>query len=561
MDGNKPASEETPQDNKQNEGLQPEKTSSADAKPKKELSGKEKKEQAKAEKAARRAAQKSEEGASNSQAPNGKSDGVVQETGTAQRKAQQQSKQQTQTQQQSLPNRTRRPSQNASASSRPAITSQPPAKAPKPKQKQKQLPAISHLYATRRRPQPQHVLHPPAHRDIHPSIQVLALHLESYRICGSQARTIALLLALKDVISGYTTPSGTSLPRNLSSAYLSPQLNHVKSHGRPFCTAQSNAVRWLKNRIATLDPSLPEPTAINTILAAVDEFIRERFTVADRVIAQTVAGTAEDAEGMIEEGDTVVVYGKSAIVCRSLLEAARKGTRFEVVVVDSGRPLWEGKTMLRSCAGLQLSPDDTAESEKVVPTNGVKKRRRGGITSLNYTPISQIHAFLTHKPVSKVLLGANTIYSNGSILSRVGQAQLNLAVKSECPDVVVYVLAESAKCAERAVLGTGSLQVSELAPEHELVPPAISDESSVDSGENHRGHVSEAGREASEGQEVGAGLRGWEENDNLYIVNLLHDVTPPELVDAIITEVGSVPPSSAAAVGRMVGVGGELGDV
>lgn len=556
-----------PSDSKKNTDLNP-----PDSQKKKEPTGAEKKAAAKAEKAARRAAQKGDGGSTAA------ADGAhvhaqpaKQEQKTQQQHYHHQRKQSTTTRpaQQQLPTRNRRPSNT------PANVA-----ASKPKQqKTKQLPFLSHLYASRRRSTPAQLQHPSSHRDIHPSVQTLALHLESYKICGSQARTISLLLALKAVIRNYTTPQGTSLPRHLSSQGLSAQLNHVKSHGRPFCTAQSNAVRWLKNRIATLDPSLPEASAVNDILSAIDEFIRERFTIADKVIAQAVAGLqisderqqstrGSSQDGLLEDGDDVLVFGKSAVVCASLREAALQGKRFAVVCVDAGRPLWEGRTMSRTLSTLKVPADQvdvTPQSDTSAsgaPAKADREKRPGGITSLAYVPLSQLHAHLLQSPVAKVLLGANSVYSNGSVLSRAGQALAALAVRTECPGASVYVVTESIKCAERAVLGTNSLAVAELAPENELIPSEFEVKQTRNEGAKDEGGPSaEKGQDNSVNHAVGRTLSAWEDQENLSIMNSLHDITPPELIHAIVTEAGTVPPGTAAAVGRMVGVGGELGEV
>ena len=536
---------------------------------KKGPTGAEKKAAAKAEKAARRAAHKPEGPASEGSplAVDGQSTKQIRKDQQQQHHQRRPSGSQKPAAQQ-LPTRTRRPS-NTAASTTPA----------KPKsQKIKQLSFLSHLYFSRRRPTPAQLQHPSAHRDIHPSVQTLALHLESYRLCGSQARTIGLLLALKAVIRGYSTPQGTSLPRHLSSQGLSAQLNHVKSHGRPFCTAQSNAVRWLKNHIATLDPSLAETSAINNILNAIDEYIRERFTIADKVIAQAVAGHAEasaneqsrlsdDQPGLLEDDDEVLVYGKSAVVCASLREAAVQGKRYSVLCVDAGRPLWEGKKMAKSLATLKVSPEpeETPKPEqlrdRLEGQASVDKRTIGGITSITYISLSQLNAHLLQSPVTKAFLGANTIYSNGSVLSRAGQAQVALAIRTECPTARTYILAESVKCTERAVLGTSALAVAELAPENELVHVTTDPGQTPDApskGEEYG--LGGKGQDAHQSTAIGQRLSG-QENDNLYLMHLLHDVTPPELIDAIVTEVGTVPAGTAGAVGRMVGVGGELGEV
>lgn len=43
-------------------------------------------------------------------------------------------------------------------------------------------------------------------------------------------------------------------------------------------------------------------------------------------------------------------------------------------------------------------------------------------------------------------------------------------------------------------------------------------------------------------------LHGWADVATLHLLNLTYDVTPPALIDALVTEVGCIPPASVPVV-------------
>lgn len=296
------------------------------------------------------------------------------------------------------------------------------------------------------------------------------------------------------VVQSYTTPPGTSLARHLSASHLSHQLSHLKSC-RPFSTSQSNSIRWLKNLIANIDPSVPETTAKQSICEAIDTFLRERFTVADRVIADAAAA-------QIKDGDVILTYAKSAVVHATLLAAQQSGTRFRVVIVDS-RPLFEGRHFARAlvAAGIPVT--------------------YSLITALSHAA----------RGATRCLLGAHAVLGNGRIYSRTGTALVAMTAKSE--NIPVVVCAESVKFTERVALD--AIVLNELAPEEELTG---SDEARMD------------------GDGKLPTLDQWRNLDGLQVLNLMYDVTPAEYVDEIVTELGALPPSAAPAVQRISAVGG-----
>lgn len=51
-----------------------------------------------------------------------------------------------------------------------------------------------------------------------------------------------------------------------------------------------------------------------------------------------------------------------------------------------------------------------------------------------------------------------------------------------------------------------------------------------------------------------AQLGGWAENKSLRLLNLVYDVTPPDLVDLVITDLGMIPCTSVPVVLRVKNV-------
>jgi len=241
-----------------------------------------------------------------------------------------------------------------------------------------------------------------------------------------------------------------------------------------------NAIRWLKVKISEVDPDTVETTAKINLCDGIDNFITERITVADQVIATT---TAE----RIRDGDTVLTYGRSSAVQLSLEEALRQDKSFRVIVVDS-RPLFEGKALASNLADSGLE--------------------------VQYSLLHGVSHLI--KDVTKVLLGAQAMTSNGRLHSRAGTALVAMIAKEA--SVPMIVCCESVKFSERVALD--SIVMNEIAPPEELIP--------------QRGSPTH--------------LSKWEDIPNLQLLNLMYDLTPAEYIDMVITEYGSLSPSSVPVV-------------
>ncbi|XP_060610801.2 translation initiation factor eIF2B subunit delta [Anolis sagrei] len=195
----------------------------------------------------------------------------------------------------------------------------------------------------------------------------------------------------------------------------------------------------------------------------------------------------------IHDGDVILVYGCSSLVSRTLSHAWAEGRAFRVVVVDS-RPRLEGRETLRRLV-------------------------RQGVRC-SYVLINAISYVLPE--VSKVLLGAHALLANGSVMSRMGTSQI--ALLSKAHNVPVLVCCETYKFCDR--VQTDSFVSNELDDPDDLI-------------ETPRGR---------------GPLCGWKESPALRLLNLVYDVTPLELVDLVITDLGVIPCTSVPVVLRVKNV-------
>lgn len=380
----------------------------------------------------------------------------------------------------------------------------------------KQVPFFSHL--------PQRSPDKPfgissASREIHPAVLSLALQLRDYIICGSNARAVALLLTFKKVIQSYTTPPGVALSRHLTT-HLSHQISYINL-ARPLSVSQGNSIRWLKKLTSSLDPDLAETEAKSFLGTAIDSFIREKITLADEVIAQ-------QATERITDGDVILTFGKSSVVERTLLSAQKEGRNFKVIVVDS-RPLFEGKNLARSLV-------------------------RAGV-EVQYSLLSALGDVV--EDATKCMLGAAAMLGNGRLSARAGTAMVAMMAKDCAARIPVIVLCETVKFTGKVALD--SIVMNELGEADALVeqeevdvftsiaPPAAAIEKSGKGGKK--------GKEDDEKEETISkqGLEGWRDQPNLYLLNLMYDVTPAEYLDMVISELGSLPPSAVPVVNGVHG--------
>ncbi|CAL8394113.1 unnamed protein product [Gadus morhua 'NCC'] len=319
---------------------------------------------------------------------------------------------------------------------------------------------------------------------IHPVIVRLGLQYSQGIVAGSNARSVALLHAFKQVIRDYVTPPNEELSRDMVNK-LKPYISFL-NQCRPLSASMGNAIKYIKKEISNIPSQCKEEEAKTKLQDCIDRYIREKIVLAASAISKY-------AIEKISDGDVILVYGCSSLVNHILCEASEKHRKFRVIVVDS-RPRLEGREALRRLV-------------------------KHGI-SCTYVLISALSYVLPE--VSKVFLGAHALLANGYVMSRVGTSQIALVAKAF--NVPVLVCCETYKFCER--VQTDSFVSNELDDPDDLM-------------------VTRKGRTQ---------LEGWQQVSQLGLLNLVYDVTPPDFVDLVITDLGMIPCTSVPVVLRVKNV-------
>ena len=273
-----------------------------------------------------------------------------------------------------------------------------------------------------------------------------------------------------------------------------------------------NAFSFLKLAVANLERELEWDAAREILLESMEAYVTERIEYAGRAISRHAGSKIQ------ERGDVILVFGKSEVINRLLLDAALVDQKkFRVIVVDS-RPLLEGRDTLEILS-------------------------RAGI-SCTYVLLNAL-SYLMMREVTKVFLGASALMSNGSVLSRVGTACVALLANAN--HIPVLVGCETYKICNRVQLE--SITGNELGDAEEV---ACTDCARVDPsnrwGDVMDGRVGDGEEEEKKRDEEV--LADWKDQPNLKLLNLMYDLTPADFVTGIVTEVGILPPSSVAVLLR-----------
>ncbi|XP_026197281.1 translation initiation factor eIF-2B subunit delta isoform X2 [Anabas testudineus] len=319
---------------------------------------------------------------------------------------------------------------------------------------------------------------------IHPAIVRLGLQYSQGIVAGSNARSVALLHAFKQVIRDYTTPPNEELSRDLVNK-LKPYISFL-NQCRPLSASMGNAIKYIKKEISNIPSQCKEEEAKIKLQSCIECYINEKIILAAKAIAKY-------SIEKISDGDVILIYGCSSLVNHILCEALEKSRKFRVIVVDS-RPRLEGREALRRLV------------------------QRG--ISCTYVLISAVSYILPE--VSKVFLGAHALLANGYVMSRVGTSQIALVAKAF--NVPVLVCCETYKFCER--VQTDSFVSNELDDPDDLIVTR--------QGKTH--------------------LEDWQQVNSLGLLNLVYDVTPPDFVDLVITDLGMIPCTSVPVVLRVKNV-------
>lgn len=321
---------------------------------------------------------------------------------------------------------------------------------------------------------------------IHPAIIKFALRSADYENLGGSRRCLEMLQAFKEVIRDYRANPEMAICRHMD-LYLKPMIGHIVAV-RPMAISMANAVRSIRHYISVIPPEAAEHEAQGMMCNHIDNYIMNRFDLADRLIISHGASK-------IADGDVILTYARSVVVRDLLLSSWREGKRFRVIVADS-RPFQEGKILLAELVEMGI-------------------------------PCTYIHinaAGYMMREVTKTIVGAAGMYANGTLLSRIGTA--TICTQSRRCEVPVIVCCETVKFSDRSQID--SFVFNELGDPDALV------------------HSETRMRDPS----LPSPLSGWREMAPLKLLNILYDVTHAECISVVITEIGLIPVTSIPVVLR-----------
>ncbi len=220
--------------------------------------------------------------------------------------------------------------------------------------------------------------------------------------------------------------------------------------------------------------------------------VPERLEHLVREVEDYVVGARETASELasrrVEDGDVVLTHSYSTTVLRLLSRARERGLRVSAYVTES-RPGSEGKLM---ASHLWRSGVKT----KLIVDSAVR---------------------YVIKDVDKVFVGAEAIAANGAVVNKVGTSAIALAAKEA--RVGVYVVSGLYKFGAETLFGD-LVTIEEASGLEAEIPPE---------------RVAEIAPYLSR---------------NLRLRSPLYDVTPPEYIDAIVTERGLIAPQATVYLAR-----------
>jgi translation initiation factor eIF-2B subunit delta len=349
---------------------------------------------------------------------------------------------------------------------------------------------------------------------LHPAVIQLGRDYASGAIRGGNARCRAMLQCFALVLSDYQPPHTNSnnnstnnnnnnnttthdIRQQLEQDVLKPSFDFWTNHCRPHSVSMGNAFTFFKTAVATLDRDWSWETMRQVLVQeTIPAYLTQRLEYSDAAIAQY-------AVSKLQLHEVLLTFGYSEVIQHVLETAWRRNDKlhqpFRVIVVDS-RPLLEGRRMVQAL-------------------------RQAGLEHVTYI---YYHSLTYVMPtVTKVLLGASALMSNGSVLGRIGTAGIALAAKAH--QVPVLVCCESYKISNRVQLE--SITHNELGPAFALF---VHDDGNDNENEERKREDHKMASSSS----------------SLQVLNLMYDLTHSELVSGVITEMGILPPTSVAVLLR-----------
>ena len=228
---------------------------------------------------------------------------------------------------------------------------------------------------------------------------------------------------------------------------------------RPTAVSLSNAIRMVTRYNAN-----DVEEARQAVVSNADRFIENSEKAVEKI--------GEIGSRRIREGDTVLTHCNS-LAALSIIKAAHKADKAIKVIATESRPRWQGRLTI------EMLEDMGIETELIVD--------------------SAVRSVMND--VDLVVVGADVITANGSLVNKIGTAQIALCAHEARTSFLVA--AETYKFSPRTIMGE-LVTIEERDPEE--VYPDIS------------------------------------KFKHVRVHNPAFDVTPHSYIDVICTEVGAIPP-------------------
>lgn len=232
---------------------------------------------------------------------------------------------------------------------------------------------------------------------------------------------------------------------------------------KPSMASFSNAIDTLYHRAAKFKTSN---------LASLKAFVKHEAEQIIRGLEESSIKAVEEASKQINDGYTVLTYSRSSTVLEVFRQTTLKGKKISAIVSES-RPLYEGRQLAEELSTLGIP--------------------------VTFITDSAVGHFMSG--VDMVLVGADSILADGSVVNKIGTYLVALAAKDK--SVPFYSVCELSKFNVRNYLGEETV-LEEKEPSEVLDVP----------------------------------LAG------VTVRNVYFDVTPAKLVSAIITEEGIITPEN-----------------
>lgn len=231
---------------------------------------------------------------------------------------------------------------------------------------------------------------------------------------ASQLLTAALEI-LKDAAWQLPVSSGKHLIERLDG------MAAEMADARPGMVNIRNVMNWYRKSLTLLNASADQ--------GYIREQAKEKAGLLNRYCLETSRSMIEGAVRLIADGSTIMTCSFSSAVLRTLKRAYQQGAQFTVLILES---CWQD-----CCYGAYLHQE--------LVESGMESRLIGDAEAVKYL-----------SGTDKVMLGADTLFPDGTLINGFPSRQLAAAAASCQPAVPVIALLETMKIAQQAE--TGKLQ-------------------------------------------------------------------------------------------------------